>query len=297
MPWLQLHVTVPAEHAASLETLLQRLGAHSVTLCDREDTPILEPGVGETPLWPTIRASALFDTGVKAADIVSTLQADFGSNTTDINFEQLKDKAWEREWLKYFEPVRCGERLWICPGEQAPPDPHAVNLLLDPGLAFGTGTHETTRLCLQWLDRANLAGQRVLDFGCGSGILGIAALLLGASHATFSDNDPQALQASRDNLGRNALTTADWHICHAKDYKPPIRARFDVVLANILAGPLVELAPILQASLVAGGQLVLSGLREEQANAVQSAYASTIEFDPPAQENGWLRLSGTRRPD
>ncbi|MGB5325750.1 MAG: 50S ribosomal protein L11 methyltransferase, partial [Pseudomonadales bacterium] len=275
MAWLQLHVTVRARQAGQLETLLETLGAHSVTLCDSGDQPILEPGVGETPLWPVIRASALFDAGIDTDALLKNVQSRLGSEGLDCNIEHLEDRVWEREWLQHFAPIRCGERLWICPGGEPPPDPDAVNLLLDPGLAFGTGTHETTRLCLNWLDRACAVDQRVLDFGCGSGILGIAALLLGARHATFSDNDPQALQATASNLARNAQSPANFHICDAQDFKRPEGRGFDIVLANILARPLIELAPLLARSVAPRGRIVLSGLRAEQADDVQAAYTST----------------------
>lgn len=295
MPWLQLQLTLRAEHAAQLESLLESLGAHSITLADSGDQPILEPGVGETPLWPCLRASALFDTDRDASALFDAARDVLGDALLAHSAETLHDRDWSREWLQHFEPVCCGERLWVCPSGIAPPAPDAVNLLLDPGLAFGTGTHETTRLCLNWLDAADLDDARVLDFGCGSGILGIAALLLGATHCSFVDNDPQALQASADNLERNGLQSADSLISHAADYPPGRAADFDIVLANILAGPLIELAPLLAASLRPGGAIVLSGLREEQAEAVQRAYASTIEFASPAVENGWLRLNGTRK--
>lgn len=191
-----------------------------------------------------------------------------------------------------FQPMRFGKNLWIVPSWHAAPDPEAVNLLLDPGLAFGTGTHPTTALCLEWLDNEPVAGKQIIDFGCGSGILAIAALLLGAEHARGTDIDPQALEASRDNAGRNGIDSARFSLYLPGDMP---REPAEVLLANILAGPLVSLAPQLTDLVRPGGRLALSGILAEQAEEVVNAYAGYFELDPVAEREGWVRISGTRR--
>lgn len=194
--------------------------------------------------------------------------------------------------MDHYHAMSFGKRLWICPSWQTPPDPKAVNLMLDPGLAFGTGTHQTTALCLQWLDGADLTGKTVLDYGCGSGVLGVAALLLGAKSVLAVDNDPQALAATRDNAGRNGC--ADRLRVRLPDLRVAIEP-VDVVLANILAGPLIQLAPLLSASLKPGAYLVLAGLLEEQAKAVMAAYEPVVTFLPSVSHEGWWRLVGQRQ--
>lgn len=191
-----------------------------------------------------------------------------------------------------FHPMRFGQRLWIVPSWHAAPEPDAVNLLLDPGLAFGTGTHPTTALCLEWLDAQPLDGMQVLDFGCGSGILAIAALLLGAEHAVGTDIDVQALEASRDNAGRNGIDPARLPL-YLPEQLPQGQA--DVVVANILAGPLVDLAPRIIERVKPGGRLALSGILLEQAEEVRSAYTSQFDLDPTAEKDGWVRITGVRR--
>lgn len=191
-----------------------------------------------------------------------------------------------------FHPMRFGQRLWIVPSWHAAPEPDAVNLLLDPGLAFGTGTHPTTALCLEWLDAQPLDGMQVLDFGCGSGILAIAALLLGAEHAVGTDIDVQALEASRDNAGRNGIDPARFPL-YLPEQLPQGQA--DVVVANILAGPLVALAPRIIERVKPGGRLALSGILLEQAEEVRAAYTSQFDLDPTAEKDGWVRITGVRR--
>lgn len=191
-----------------------------------------------------------------------------------------------------FQPMRFGQRLWIVPSWHAAPEPDAVNLLLDPGLAFGTGTHPTTALCLEWLDAQQLQGRQVLDFGCGSGILAIAALLLGAEQAVGTDIDIQAIEASRDNAGRNGIDPARFPL-YLPEQLPDGQA--DVVVANILAGPLVELAGQIGERVKPGGLLALSGILVEQAEEVRAAYADKFDLDPTAEKDGWVRITGIRR--
>lgn len=206
--------------------------------------------------------------------------------------EQLEDKDWEREWMDNFHPMRFGERLWICPSWREVPDANAVNVMLDPGLAFGTGTHPTTSLCLQWLDGLDLAGKTIIDFGCGSGILAIAALKLGAAKAIGIDIDPQAIQASRDNAERNGVSDR-LELYLPQDQPEALSA--DVVVANILAGPLRELAPLISVLPVAGGLLGLSGILASQADGVCEAYADRFNLDPVVEKEEWCRITGQRK--
>lgn len=292
--WLQLQLRSERNEVARLEDALLECGALAVTQADSGDEPILEPGVGETPLWPDVTTTALFEGGSDAAALEQMLAQRY-SPLPPLTWETLEDRAWEREWMAQFEPIRCGQRLWICPSWHLPPDPDAVNLLLDPGLAFGSGTHPTTALCLEWLDGADLSGKRVIDYGCGSGILGIAALLLGAREVIAVDNDPQALLATRDNAGRNGIDPARLTVL-APDQVPAAAPLpdADILVANILAEPLIQLAPRLTSLIKPGGKLCLSGLIEHQGAAVSAAYREQFDFDPPAARDEWLRLTAKK---
>ena len=290
MPWHQITLTTPRDQAEALEDTLLELGAVSVTLQDAADVPVLEPLPGETPLWPEVNVVGLFEDEADTAQVDAAL-AERGIAAGAWIY--VEDQDWERAWMDQFQPLRFGERLWIVPSWIDAPDPLAVNILLDPGLAFGTGTHPTTALCLEWLDGTDMAGKSVLDYGCGSGILAIAALKLGAVDAWGIDIDPQALTATRDNAARNGIEAERLHT-GLPGALPP-EAPFEVLLANILMGPLIELAPTLTAHVARGGQLVLSGLLAEQAEGVMAAYAADFDFDPPALKDGWARLSARRR--
>jgi ribosomal protein L11 methyltransferase len=204
----------------------------------------------------------------------------------------LEDKDWEREWMQHYHPIQCAPNLWICPSWIAPPDPKAINLLLDPGLAFGTGTHPTTFLCLQWLASQSLEGITILDYGCGSGILGVAALLLGAEQALGVDIDPQALLASSDNAQRNGLAAERFPVYLPKQL-PALQVQ--CLVANILAGPLVSLAQPLMQLLQSEGRLCLSGILDSQAETVMQAYSEWIVFDPVVPKEEWVRLTGVKR--
>lgn len=290
MPWLQLIIHTDRRHAEAIDEALLEVGAVSVTLQDDADQPILEPALGETPLWDATRITGLFEADVDTEQTRQALLAQLPEPPSKMKWEQLEDKDWEREWMANFKPICCGERLWICPSWQAPPEPSAVNLMLDPGLAFGTGTHPTTFLCLQWLDQQPLHQRHLVDFGCGSGILGIAALLLGAKQVIGVDIDPQALLATRDNATRNGLPADAMPVYLPEDAPTP---QADIVLANILAGPLVELAPSLSAQVSIGGKLCLSGILATQADTVMAAYPN-FDFDPVAQKEEWVRLTATK---
>jgi len=292
MPWLQLRLAITPEQAEPFEDALLGVGAVSVTFMDAEDQPIFEPDLGTTPLWSHTHLLALFEADVDESNLLAHLQLLIGRALPDYQLERIEDQDWERSWMDNFQPMRFGRRLWIVPSWHAAPEPDAVNLLLDPGLAFGTGTHPTTALCLEWLDGQDLRGQQVVDFGCGSGILAIAALLLGAERAVGTDIDPQALEASRDNAGRNGIDSARFPL-YLPEQLPAVQA--DVVVANILAGPLVALAPQITALVKPGGQLALSGVLAEQAEEVREAYRGAFDLDPTSDKDGWVRISGMRR--
>lgn len=293
MAWLELTLSVPAPSTGVVELCLETLEALAVTLSDAGDQPLLEPGVGETPLWREVTVTALFDTDTNQAAIESALR-DIDSLTPApaLHWRELEDRPWEREWLTRFAPQKFGQSLWVVPGDEPPPEPDAVNVRLDPGLAFGTGDHATTRMCLTWLgDHGPFHGLSALDFGCGSGILAIAALKLGATRAVALDNDPQALIATRDNATRNAVEDALSVVGHEQ---PERLGTFDLVLANILAAPLIELAPVIASRVGSNGRLVLSGILLEQAQDVLAAYRPWIEFAPVTAEGEWVCLHGQR---
>lgn len=291
MPWLQLRIDTSQEQAPAIEDAMLNAGAASVTLEDNADQPIFEPALGETPLWQETRVTGLFDANTDTAQAERSLKEEIGKGLT-LHWHILEDKDWEREWMQYYHPIQCGENFWICPSWLDAPNPSAVNLRLDPGLAFGTGTHPTTFLCLQWLAEQNLRDRTLMDYGCGSGILGIAALLLGARSALGVDIDPQALMASRDNAKRNGLPEDAFPVYLPK--KAPVEPA-DIVVANILAGPLVELAPQLSALTRPGGALCLSGVLATQAQAVIAAYEHEFEFAPIAEKEEWVRLTARKR--
>ncbi|WP_295515392.1 50S ribosomal protein L11 methyltransferase [uncultured Pseudomonas sp.] len=290
MSWLQVRLALTPAQAETYEDLMLELGAVSVTFMDAEDQPIFEPDLGTTPLWSQTHLLALFEGDTDAAALEQRVQLLANGLTYEV--ERLEDQEWERSWMDNFQPMRFGQRLWIVPSWHEAPEPEAVNLLLDPGLAFGTGTHPTTSLCLQWLDGEPVEGRQVLDFGCGSGILAIAALLLGAERAVGTDIDVQALEASRENANRNGIDPARFPLYLPADL-PSEPA--DVVVANILAGPLVGLAEQITRLTRVGGRLALSGILAEQAEDVRTAYAGSFDLEPTATLDGWVRISGTRR--
>lgn len=288
----QIRCTLPAAACARAETVLVDQGAYSVTLQDSGGEPILEPDPGSNPLWEQVVMLALFDGDVDVPGIRTALEQALGPDVlAGWHEETIPDQDWERAWMDAFEPMRFGQRLWVCPSTHQPPDPRAVNIRLDPGLAFGTGTHPTTALCLEWLDQQNVAGQRVLDYGCGSGVLAVAALLLGAGEAHGVDNDRQALVASRDNARRNGVESR-LYLRDNEEADPPVA---DVLVANILSGILIELVPRLMALVRPGGQVALSGIMEQQAGTVEEAYRDSIDFRRPRFRDGWTLLTGVRR--
>jgi ribosomal protein L11 methyltransferase len=290
MPFLQVTLDLGDMDPAAAEEACFAAGALSVTLADAADEPVLEPAPGTTPLWRRVRLGALFPAETDAQVTTAVLAAALGLPAGRVTHETLADRAWEREWLKDFRPMRFGRRLWICPGGQQAPDPDAAVIELDPGLAFGTGTHPTTALCLEWLDAADIGGRTVLDYGCGSGVLALAALRLGAAEACAIDIDPQALLATAENAARNGLQ-ARLHVMPAEALAAGER---DVVLANILAGPLVELAPTLARQVRAGGAIVLAGMLDDQAEGVARAYRPWFHMRMFARRDGWAVIEGRR---
>lgn len=291
MPWLQLVMNLPKAHADQFEDWLLALGACSVTYRDAADQPLFEPGPGEIALWEDLQLVGLFTDDYQEETLRAGLATLAGTETLpDLHFERLEDQVWERSWMAHFQPMQFGERLWIYPSWAEAPASGAI-LRLDPGLAFGTGTHPTTALCLQWLDSQPLAGKTLIDYGCGSGILAIAALILGAGSVLAVDNDPQALQATRANAEQNACA-GHLRVHAVATEGSPLAEQADIVMANILAGPLCQLADVIAPLVKPGGQLVLSGILADQAEQVMAAYQSRIVFDPPAVLDGWVRLSG-----
>ena len=290
MAWIQIRLNSTDRKAEQISDYLEEIGAVSVTFMDSQDTPIFEPLPGETRLWGNTDVVALFDAETDMTHILSLLQQEKHlDESTAYKIEQIEDKDWEREWMDNFHPMRFGKRLWICPSWREVPDPDAVNVMLDPGLAFGTGTHPTTALCLEWLDSLDLRGKTVIDFGCGSGILAIAALKLGAQSAVGIDIDPQAILASRNNAEQNGV--ADRLQLFLSDEKPS-ELKADVVVANILAGPLKELYPLISQLVKPHGVLGLSGILTTQAKSVCETYRQSFNLDAVQEREEWCRITG-----
>lgn len=305
MAWIELELLTDRDAAPLIEAALENAGALAVTMDDGGDSlagevdgragfePVLEPAPGATPLWRQLRIKALFDD-----DPAGTMQAEHAAETlapqclATPRLQRLDDRPWERVWLEDLHPQRFGQRLWICPRGQTAPESDAVVIDLDPGLAFGTGHHATTALCLEWLDRTPVHGKTLLDFGCGSGILAIAALKLGAARAVAIDHDPQALEATRENAAVNAVGQR-LSVCRPEDLSDEAN---DLVLANILAEPLMTLAPTLARLCKPNGLLALSGILSHQAEAVSAAYWSDFIMDPLIEREDWVLLAGRRRP-
>lgn len=294
MPWIQIKLNATNANAEQIgDMLMEETGALSVTFLDAHDTPVFEPLPGETRLWGDTDIVALYDAEADTELVITLIK---NSNMLETGFaykvEQLEDKDWEREWMDNFHPIKFGDRLWICPSWREIPDPTAVNVILDPGLAFGTGTHPTTALCLEWLDGLDYHNKDVIDFGCGSGILAVAALKLGAEKVTGVDIDYQAIEASKANAERNGVE--DQLALYLPEDQPEGLIA-DILVANILAGPLRELAPLIAEKVKPGGQLALSGLLKEQAEEVSAFYSQWFNMDAPAHKDDWSRLTGIRK--
>lgn len=291
MQWRQFVMNLESFEPDRVEEIMQRHGAQSVTLTDAGDNPVLEPAPGETPLWTDTRVTALFRADADFAALRRDLRQSLHLEKLPLHhIEELEDRVWEREWLRDFGPMQFGRRLWVVPGEAEIESPDAIVIRLDPGLAFGTGTHATTALCLQWLEQIDLNGKTVLDFGCGSGILSVAALKLGAAWVNAVDIDLQAVTATRQNAARNGVSDALLAGTAVEENTP----QFDVVVANILAGTLSDYAEFICTRLKSGGLLALSGILSEQAESVANDYRQQIDFTPAIVQDNWARLAGTK---
>jgi len=297
MPWVQITLSSSPENSEFLEDMLLLCGAGAVSMLDGADQPVFEPIKGTTPLWQDTQVMGLFEADTDGDALLDYLGngwlAAF-ANTPFPNYklEILEDKDWERQWMDRFEPLQFGSRLWVCPSWKPVPDPMAVNLMLDPGLAFGTGSHPTTALCLQWIAEQDWQGKTVIDYGCGSGILAIGAMLMGAERVLGVDNDTQALTATKDNAQRNGIAAQAIPVFLPED--TPQEA-VDVMLANILAGPLIEMAAHLAELTKVRGLITLSGILEHQADAVVKAYSPWFDMQTVVSKDEWVRIDGIKR--
>ncbi|MFW2177352.1 MULTISPECIES: 50S ribosomal protein L11 methyltransferase [unclassified Moraxella] len=303
MPWQQLHLQCEKSQAEMTETLMLEADALSISLDDAGDQPLFEPLPGESPLWDEVIITGLFDTSTNLEDLSQEIAQQVVASRVWLT--KVDDKDWEREWMKNYHPIECANGLWIVPKWLTPPNPSATNIMMDPGLAFGTGYHATTRLCLDWLTEQDLTDKTIIDYGCGSGILGIAGLLLGAKHVYAVDIDPQAVLATNQNAERNqvadllqAFLPQEFdEFCKNNPQILPA----DMITANILAKPLMSLAPYFATLLKPTGKVVLAGLIENQVEAVKSAYQPYFEMDSnftfsSQEDKHWHRLSGFRKP-
>jgi len=290
MAWQQLSVITDEDTAPKVAAYLEKQGAVSVTYMDAEDEPVYEPAIGETKIWSNTQVVALYELDIDVERVKALVIKKFRQyELHDWKIDAIGDQEWERAWMEYYHPMKFADKLWVCPTGQEQYEDGTVCLTLDPGLAFGTGTHPTTALCLEWLASHDLTGKTVIDYGCGSGILAVAAVLLGAKVAHGVDIDPQAITATESNALKNGV--ADKIICYLPEQFAPLHA--DVVLANILAKPLIEMSKDISALVKTGGALVLSGILAEQADAVIDAYqAQQIDFNTPVQQEDWVRLDG-----
>lgn len=286
MAWIQLYTEVPKRYAEALSDALEAIGSLAVTLTDAADSPIFEPPIGATPIWPDTRVTGLFEANRDTDALLSLLRARWPQVTQfPVRVEALEDKDWVREWMDQFTPVRFGERLWVVPSWLTPPEPNSIHLLLDPGLAFGTGDHPTTALCLTWLSNHDLTGKTLIDFGCGSGILACAAAKLGALRIIGTDIDPQAMHASAQNATQNHVQLE----LYLPDQMPTVNA--DIVVANILFNPLKSLAPQLLSLLAPNGLLVMSGILIEQVEPLILHYqALGTKLVSSTEQGDWAQV-------
>jgi ribosomal protein L11 methyltransferase len=293
MPWIELHATTSAEFANDLSDQLTEHGALAVTFQDAGDQPIYEPSPETPRLWHETVVIGLFDDDHPLKEIIAYLEDQQALGfLKNFHIKPIADEDWERRCLDSFKPIQFGQRLWICPSWHTPPEPNAVNVILDPGLAFGTGTHPTTALCLEWLDKNIIGNEEVIDYGCGSGILAIAALKLGAKRVIAIDNDPQALQATRANAERNHIdsTRIITQTPESLVVKP-----VNILMANILASPLIHLAPQLADLTEKNGKIVLSGILKEQVDDIICAFSPWFVVQSPTYREKWTRVEGIRK--
>ena len=288
MAWQQISIIISGDLLDTVEALLHDLQVQAILLYDAEDQPLLEPGPGETPMWEMVKVTGLFSEDHDIDNVHLALKSHWPEATIIIN--KLADQNWTRAWMDHFKPMQFGENLWICPTHETLPDSNATVVSLDPGMAFGTGTHHTTSMCLEWLATHDVQDKTILDYGCGSGILAIATLKLGAAKAWCVDNDPQALLATHDNANQNNINKAAIEIVLPADC-PEIQV--DLVIANILASALVNLAPVLTKHTTANGQIVMSGILHHQAQSVIDAYPQ-FAFEQVIRQDDWVCLSAKK---
>ena len=297
MKWLQIHITVDQAQVDFTETLLSSLGAVSVTLDDAENQDLLEPLPGETPLWNKVIVTGIYAQEEGEEIDVDVLETFIRAQMPEapIRHEFLKDQAWERTWMDAYEPIQISDKFWIVPEWMEPPEANAVNIKLDPGLAFGTGNHASTYLCLQWLGKTDLKDKIVIDYGCGSGILAVAALLLGAKKAYATDIDPQAVLATQQNAELNGVLDR-LYVGLPEEFNEELGAtKADVFVANILAGPLMMLEPHFAELVKAEGEFALAGVIEEQVTDVTSIYSNHFDIlEVAKRDEYWCRISGKR---
>jgi len=292
MSWWQFSVDCQAADLESVEALMQSLGALSISIRDAVEEPIYEPPPGTMPVWQSSVLTATFDAGLDPEDLQQRIESGLPRGlAASLRRDSLQDKDWQQAYREHFHAIHCAPGLWIVPSWIEPPEPEATVIRLDPGLAFGTGSHPTTALCLAWLAAHEIGGLEVIDYGCGSGILAIAAAKLGAAHVTAVDIDPQALSACSANLGRNAIDAARVRVGKPDSAPLPVA---DLLIANILAGPLVELAPRFAALVAAGGRILLSGILQSQQEVIQLAYAPWFELEPATRREDWVCLGGMK---
>ncbi len=290
MSYLELSFEIGELDPGAAETACIEAGALCVTFCDAGDEPVLEPRPGEMRLWRQTRLQALYDGQRADVALIARVAAAVGIESSRLTARAVAERVWEREWLRDFHAMRFGQRLWICPRHESVTDPEAVVVRLDPGLAFGSGTHPSTAMCLQWLDGTTLSGRDVVDYGCGAGALAIAALKLGARRAYAFDIDPQALLATREN-GINNAVDERLQLCERAGDIPP---GCDLLLANILAEVLISLNQEFAALLPPGGRLLLAGILAAQESEVASAFLKWFDMKRIGQRDGWVALTGTR---
>lgn len=293
MAWLELSITTTADHVDTLGEQLTELGAQALTTRDAGNVPIYEPAPGETPIWQNTVLVGLFDDTQEMAAVLDYIQSQQADGLLqNFRLDPLPDQPWERTCLQDFKPLRFGRRLCICPSWETPPEADCANVILDPGLAFGTGTSPTTALCLEWLDQNIQNGDTLIDYGCGSGILALAALKLGAKQVFAVDYDPQALIATRENGERNALKPPQLAVYLPEAFSA---READVVVANILAKSLIELAPYLASLTKQKGRILLSGILIDQAELVLKTYREWFIMPEPVSKEEWVRLEGVRK--
>ncbi|MDC0534460.1 50S ribosomal protein L11 methyltransferase [Francisellaceae bacterium] len=294
MLWKEITIPATNSELENIENTLLNLGACSVTLKDAEDQPILEPAVGDTPVWDKLLITALFTEDFNLNKIEKAIIKSFPNiDHKSISNREFPDQDWERSWMDDFHPMKFGSRLWICPSWKNPPQADAINIILDPGLAFGTGTHPTTSLCLEWLDQNINTPDLVVDYGCGSGVLAIAALKLGAKKAIGIDNDPQAIIASKDNNHKNGIPEDLFKLYLPDDQPEHIQS--DVLIANILAMPLISLIDTICSKLKPNGKIALSGILAEQADDVAQAYSKYCHIENIKQLEDWVIITGIKK--